>query len=577
MSTQGEFPADAAAPSYSERMPRRARLWALGLTSLAVKIIVVMLVGLALLLGATLYLTQFRSGLVDAQLGSLLVQGDTIARAFAAGAEDEEPLISVALGTNVEATASEAGQEGTAPVITSVDTLRAEHIITEALHGTDTRVRLYGVHKEMLVDSQTALRSATDVTTAPLPPLVVRERTPLQRTWDRLMAFGPVAGHDTLGESEPTDFSEVVDAFGGVKSARPRVTENQELIVSVAVPIASGETILGVLHLTSLPGIINAAARAEELAIMKVFAIAACIAVLLSILLAATISRPISRLARAAERISQGGAYQPIPELRRSDEIGDLSRTLHDMTAALYSRIDAIEAFAGEVAHELKNPLTSINSAVETLPLAKTDKSKMRLMEVLQHDVRRIDRLISDISEASKLDAELNRHRQHRFDLYQLVSGVVDGQNELAEKRHQTVRLTVRGRPGPKGFIVQGNDGRLGQVFANLIDNARSFTPEGGQVTVSIGRAPPFVEVVVDDEGPGIEEEVMERIFERFYTDRTEQQSFGNNSGLGLAISRQIVEAHNGEIFAENRYRTTLSPTRDVAGARFTVRLREPK
>jgi two-component system sensor histidine kinase ChvG len=208
---------------------------------------------------------------------------------------------------------------------------------------------------------------------------------------------------------------------------------------------------------------------------------------------------------------------------------------------------------------------------VETLPLAKTDKSRDRLLEVIQHDVRRIDRLITDISDASKLDAELNRRRHDRFDLIGLLRHVVNAQSEIARERGQAVKLDLRS-PNASHSVL-GNDSRLGQVFTNLVDNARSFTPDGGTVTVAVQRFSSFIEVVVDDEGPGIDEAVMERIFERFYTDRSEQQSFGNNSGLGLAISRQIIEAHGGEIFAENRYRTTLGPERDVAGARLTVRL----
>ena len=398
----------------------------------------------------------------------------------------------------------------------------------------------------------------------------------LDALWHRLSnaLFLPELPPEPADHGPTVTLPEVTAGLGGIKDVAIRMTDEGDILISVATPIrdATG-AVVGVLHLRSGPGAVAEMALAQELAIAKVFVVGGIVAVFLSLLLAATVTRPLRRLAAAAERIREGGASTPMPELRDAGEIGELSRVLHDMTVALYERIDAIEAFAGEVAHELKNPLTSLRSAVETLPLARNDDARKRLMDVIQHDVRRIDRLISDISEASKLDAELNRHQYERFDLVRLLRTVVAAQAELAADRNQSVELVVRGDLDASAFQVHGSDSRLSQVFTNLIDNARSFTPEGGRVVTTVQRFASFIEVVVDDEGPGIAEEALERIFERFYTDRSEQRSFGNNSGLGLAISRQIVDAHNGEIFAENCYRTTLDPSRDVAGARFTVRL----
>jgi two-component system sensor histidine kinase ChvG len=240
------------------------------------------------------------------------------------------------------------------------------------------------------------------------------------------------------------------------------------------------------------------------------------------------------------------------------------------MTNALYSRLEAIESFAADVAHELKNPLTSLRSAVETLPLAKSDVSRGRLMEVIQHDVKRLDRLITDISDASRLDAELARQDAEPVDVRALLGAVVSLQSDLASDRGQRVVLTVTPPGAPSlAFVVIGHDSRLGQVFTNLVDNARSFSADGGEVRVALTTGDGRVEVVVDDDGPGIRAEKIERIFERFYTDRPEGESFGNNSGLGLAISRQIVEAHRGTIVAENRRGADGS----IAGARFVVSL----
>ncbi|MBJ3777704.1 stimulus-sensing domain-containing protein [Acuticoccus mangrovi] len=557
----------ASRDAFGPNRRRFPNLAAYGVSRLAAKIIVVALVGLTVLLFATLHQAQLRAVMTDAVLESLLVQADAIANAIGGvGDASRPPLVTL---NAVEDAASEAPTERT-----RIDRDRVERVFAELLEGTATRARLYGISGDELADSRFALRSGLDVTHAPLPPLGETQPSTLGGLWNYLagLVTTPPITLDPNGATLPGNPREIRVALTGVKTAEQRLAPDGDIIISVAAPVldASG-AVAGALLVTSGSGAVTEPAHAQETAILKGFLAAGALAIVVSLLLAASISRPISRLARAAERIERGGAYTPMPELRDSSEIGDLSRVLHDMTVALYMRIDAIEAFAGEVAHELKNPLTSLRSAVETLPLARTDRARDKLLSVIQHDVRRIDRLISDISDASKLDAELNRYRYEPFDLVHLLRAVVATQSELAAERNQQVDLAVRSPGGD--FTVFGNDGRLGQVFTNLIDNARSFTPMGGRVVVSAQRFASFVEVVVDDEGPGIEEAVMERIFERFYTDRTEQQSFGDNSGLGLAISRQIVEAHGGEIFAENRYRTTLTPDRDVAGARFTVRL----
>jgi two-component system sensor histidine kinase ChvG len=262
-----------------------------------------------------------------------------------------------------------------------------------------------------------------------------------------------------------------------------------------------------------------------------------------------------------------------IPDFtRRRDEIGHLSGALRDMTSALYSRIAAIESFAADVAHELKNPLTSLRSAVETLPLAKTDESRTRLLTVIQHDVRRLDRLISDISDASRLDAEMQRQVAAPVDLVKLLKTVTAVANEVKRETPVEVALAFEGG-GAVGFMVPGHDSRLSQVINNLIDNARSFSPPGGNVRITCRRFRTEVEITVDDDGPGINPEAMEKIFERFYTDRP-HQGFGQNSGLGLSISLQIVEAHGGRLWAENRIaQAGANETPKVLGARFIVRL----
>jgi two-component system sensor histidine kinase ChvG len=284
----------------------------------------------------------------------------------------------------------------------------------------------------------------------------------------------------------------------------------------------------------------------------------------------------VRRLAEAAERVRRGiKSRQEIPDFsNRSDEIGHLSGALRDMTRALYKRMDAIESFAADVAHELKNPLTSLRSAVETLPLARTPDSQARLTSVIQHDVRRLDRLISDISDASRLDAELAREDAEPFELSALLKAIVSVANDVRHEGQAAVELVVAPNAlGKNASLTVGHDSRIGQVITNLIDNARSFSPPEKRVRVALKRQGDFIEIIVEDAGPGISEHALERIFERFYTDRP-NQGFGQNSGLGLSISRQIVEAHGGRIWAENRRPAGAEADATAsAGARFTVRL----
>jgi two-component system sensor histidine kinase ChvG len=295
--------------------------------------------------------------------------------------------------------------------------------------------------------------------------------------------------------------------------------------------------------------------------------------VVLSMLLAGTIAGPVRRLADGAERVRRRiRSRVEIPDFtRRRDEIGDLSGALREMTNALYTRIEAIESFAADVAHELRNPLTSLRSAVETLPMAKTDANRKRLLDIIEHDVKRLDRLISDISDASRLDAELQRQEASNVDLAKLLDALVTAANEV---RPDGISVTLTFEGGSRAvFKVPGHDSRLGQVVSNLIDNARSFSPPGGTVRVTCRRLKNEVEIMVDDDGPGIRPEVLDKIFERFYTDRP-HQGFGQNSGLGLSISKQIVEAHGGNIRVENRTSIAAAGQQPrVLGARFVVRL----
>lgn len=396
-------------------------------------------------------------------------------------------------------------------------------------------------------------------------------------TWfNRLLQPGDLPLYKEPPGGNGSIYPEVMNALTGVRGAVVRVTEKGELIVSVAVPVQRFRAVLGVLLLSTQAGDIDKIVHAERLAIIRVFGVAALVNVILSLLLSSTIANPLRRLSAAAIRVRRGGAKEreEIPDFSsRQDEIGNLSVALREMTTALYDRIAAIENFAADVSHELKNPLTSLRSAVETLPLARNEESKKRLMDVIQHDVRRLDRLISDISDASRLDAELARADAKKVDLEKLLGDLVEISRQIrGSKKPVLLDFVVDRRDNPRAsFIVSGYELRIGQIITNLIENARSFVPEqNGRIVVRLTRSRSTRCIVyVEDNGPGIQAEDIDRIFERFYTDRPEGEDFGQNSGLGLSISRQIAEAHGGTLRAEN----IAGKDGRISGARFVLSL----
>ncbi|OYW34094.1 MAG: histidine kinase, partial [Azorhizobium sp. 12-66-6] len=427
----------------------------------------------------------------------------------------------------------------------------------------------------MLLDTR-ALYSKGEILRFDLPPPDEPPPGLLARGWRGVQGWigrGELPLYREFGPQSGKEYPEVASAALGQKASAVRVDERGRVVVSVAVPIQRFRAILGELLLSTQGGEIDAAVEAERFVIVSVFLVAAVVMVLISILLAGTIADPVRKLADAAERVRRRIKTRvEIPDFTgRSDEIGHLSGALRDMTNALYNRIEAIESFAADVAHELKNPLTSLRSAVETLPLARNDVSRGRLMEVIQHDVKRLDRLISDISDASRLDAELQRQEATDVDLKQMLEMVVGMAQDVRKDDGVSVALKFERAAGaPANYVLIGHASRLGQVVDNLVSNARSFSPPGSTVTVTCRRLKQGAEIVVDDQGPGVRPDALTRIFERFYTDRP-QQNFGQNSGLGLSISRQIVEAHGGKIWAQNRTTTTPEGEVKVLGARLVV------
>jgi two-component system sensor histidine kinase ChvG len=410
-----------------------------------------------------------------------------------------------------------------------------------------------------------------------------RERTLL--TEARLVAVavearGLGAALDGLALPERTDVA-LYDGDGRLAAASPGAPEMPQALVAAALAGRIGTDVVetvrgsafraavplstGALVLSSASGVLDDLARSERDAVLRLFALAIAASIGLGLVLATTIAGPIAELARAADEGRGGsGAKVRIPDLtRRRDEIGRLSGALRGLVGNLVERVDAEERFAADVAHEIKNPLASLGSAVGALRRATPDQRE-QLFGVIEHDLRRLDRLVSDISNASRLDGELVREADAPFDLAALLTGLVQHLGLGAGERG--VALDADLPPGP--VMVRGREERLAQVFVNLIDNAVSFCGPGAGVRVRLEARPGAVTVTVEDGGPGIPDAALERIFERFYSERPEGQ-FGDNSGLGLAISRQIVEAHGGVIEAQN----IRGEDGTVRGARLVVTL----
>ncbi|OAM77564.1 histidine kinase [Devosia elaeis] len=533
-------------------------------SSLTRRIVVLNMAGLLVLVVGILYLNQWRAGLIDARVQSLRVQGEIIAAAIAASATVDSDIISINPDRLLDA------QGGNVSPLSYFDpTLQfpinpeqVAPLLRNLITPTRTRARIYDQGGLMILDSDNiyargeVLRQNIDTS---------QPRFFLLDWWNAIISWAPGDNYPTYQEyqaDEGTRYPEVASALQGAPADFVRVDNKGQLVVSVAVPVQRLRAIVGAILLSTAPGDIDSVVALERWSLLRIALIAAGVQIVLSLLLAGTIAGPMRRLSAAAERVQTAGdARAEIPDLSdRPDEIGHLSGALRRMTDALYNRIEAIERFAADVAHELKNPLTSLRSAVETLPLAKKAEDRARLNEIIQHDVRRLDRLITDISSASRLDAELARESADLVDVEKLAEAMVAIQKDVAAGRE--VSVVMAKRSGRGSTMVNGHESRLAQVFANLIDNAVSFSPEGGTVSVAVSTEGEAINVTVTDEGPGITGDVT-RIFQRFYTDRPETESFGNHSGLGLSISKQIVDAHKGTIRAQNRS--------DRSGAVFTI------
>ncbi len=515
------------------------------------RILAVNLLALGFLFAGLLYVDEYRRGLIAAELAALQTQAG---------------LFAAALGES--ATAPEAPtEEGLiAPV--------AQQMVRRLVLATRTRARLFSGDGELLADSRLLIGPGGMVQIEELPP----PRDEAQPAKALLAVYDLVAERLSDGEVLPVygenpvqkaaDYPEALQALSGNFTEVVRSAPGGGMILSVAVPVQRYKQVLGALMLTRGSHNIDVAVFQVRLDILKVFAVALAVTVLLSLYLAGTIARPILKLSAAAERVRKDRHRKhTIPDFAdRGDEIGELALALREMTEALWLRMDAIESFAADVSHEIKNPLTSLRSAVETAVRINDPDKRQKLMTIILEDVQRLDRLISDISDASRLDAELSRGDFDRVDIGRMLGTLVDVTKTTADERN--VRLTLK-LNGKRDLIINGLEGRLVQVFRNLIANAVSFSPPHGAITITAGRKNSTVVAEIIDEGPGIPDDKEKEIFLRFYSERPQGEKFGTHSGLGLSISKQIVEAHGGTVFAENR-----QPGKNGrGGARFVVRL----
>jgi len=542
----------------ARRRARQGRRW---FSPLARGMLLVNLVGPAVLVAGLLYAEAYETELIDSEIGVLTTHATLVAEALGASASRE--------------------REGDNGYETVLDAEAARNLVKRFAKPDGPRARVFLPAGDLIVDSRLVRGAGGYIEIENLAPpdrsngieaafnRIYDIAAPL---WERFVRRRDL--YHERPDQAAIDYPEVIGALAGDRGGVARRTQDGRLILTAAAPTRRFKQVIGVVLLSQEGDRVVSAMRSVRFDILRLFAGAVFLSVLATLYLAGAISRPLRTLARAASRARGRAALDElIPDLsRRRDEIGDLSLALRDMTEAIRVRMAATERFAADVAHEIKNPLTSLKSAVETVARVEGDERRERLLAVIQHDVQRLDRLISDISDASRLDAELSREAAERVDLVEMMRTLVEIETAADDgEGPPAMRLEIASSVGGTAE-VHGVEVRLGQVFRNLIANARSFSPPGAQIELRISRIGDRIVVSVEDEGPGIPPGKENAIFERFYSERPADEAFGGHSGLGLSISRQIVDAHGGVLRAENR----TSPSGAVIGARFIVELPTP-
>ena len=552
MPDSGFLPQAAVVPAV--RVPRRR--WP---SPLLRRILLVNALPLALLVAALLYLDQYQNGLLEAEVQAL---------------REQARIFDGALGES-------AVRDGPDNPVLQPDLARP--LLRRLTEPTpNAQARLYAPDGQLIADSRVREGASGAVVTEPLPPAANRGRVmgTVGAVYDKLMGLLPHQSQgpfvqvspDAAGADWQPDVKEELrmTSSNSGREMPPyiRRTGEDRLLVTVAEPVLRNRATVGIVLLTREAREVDDSLLTVRMSILGLFALALVLTVALSWYLSLTIARPILRLAGAARSMREGrGRSGAVPHgiLARTDEVGELAQALTESAAALWARMDATERFAADVAHEIKNPLSSIRSAIETLRRIEDPGQQRRLLAIIAEDVIRLDRLISDISDASRVDAELSRTATEPLDVGSILSLLAEIHDATRCDGDPIITVDVPDAP----LLVQAVEGRLVQVLRNLIGNARSFSPPNGRIALQARELGSVVEISVADEGPGIPQARLEHVFDRFYSERPAGEQFGRHSGLGLSISRQIVEALKGRIAAENR---TDAEGR-VAGARFVVQL----
>jgi two-component system sensor histidine kinase ChvG len=550
-------------------------------TTITGRIVALNIASLLVLVIGMLYLSDFRNRLIDTRSKTLRIEASVIARSLVL---DGSPKASDVIDDAI------FGQPLDNSYTISLE--KSFFILRSLTEKTKTRGYIYTADGSWLADTSRIYQGGK----------LTRIQPPTRRSDDvsSIYQFWLSAERMMRGESLPKlnegnlqsgkSVPEIKGALEqGSESLLARENDVGETILSLATPIEKGGKVLGALLLLTVDGEIDATLAEERASVIRIWLLVLAVTTGGSIILAGTIAGPMHRLAQAAESVRKNIKTRAIlPDYsHRSDEIGHLANALQEMTSTLYSRLEAIESFAADVSHELKNPITSLHSAMGAFALIKKEEDRERLVQIMLHDVQRLDRLITDISDASRLDSELARESRRPVNIAQLLQTLCGAINDVHRDCKAKIDIQIKGvmraiALSPKSpFYIQGHEGRLHQVISNILDNAMSFSPPDAKIRIacSLVKKTREVEITVEDDGPGIPAENLERIFERFYTDRPGHEEFGKNSGLGLNISRQIVSAHSGRIWAENRLASpvqtpdTIDAPARIIGARFVIRL----
>lgn len=543
-------------PPTSIKMSIDLKLRFTTISPLMWRILAVNTIALAILGAGALYLNQFRQNLIERTTADLRVQAEIIA-----GALGETPTLG--------------------PESLELDLTVAQQVVRRLVAPDRTRVRLFAPNGNLVLDSRSFDPNRSIQETPLAAPSSEQDwlnktLRALSHALDLMGSSARFAPYIERPRQTATDYPEVVDALLGETHTQIRSREESVAVITAAAPVQRFRRVLGAILLSTDTQEIQVIINQERLTIVKIFAVSLTVTLLLSLFLGRTIAKPIQQLATAADELRHGtGRAESFSRFsHRHDEIGALSRALADMTQALHHQIDATENFAADVAHELKNPLSSLRSAIETAQRTDNKDSRDKMIAIAQADILRLSRLINDISDASRIDSELARAVMQTVDFGKLLNTIVSAYQHNSEQAGQLhMNLFQEG-----DFMVKGVESRLAQVIYNLIDNALSFTPKNKRVTVFLTHKKDGLELKIEDEGPGLPFGAEEKIFERFYSERPSQEVFGTHSGLGLSIARQIVRAHGGSIRAENRRQDALQTkgqTQDppVLGARFVVHL----